>query len=90
MEGIFLLLLEFDVLVEEANVLLADVFSLVTEAVLDDLLLDLMQAHPRKEFLIKFAALIDHILEMYANLLDKVLRICPKIAEFRVLHIITL
>jgi len=70
--------------------MLADVLVLVTEAVLDDLLFDLMKAHPREEFFIKFAAFIDHILEMYANLLDKVLRIRLQIAEFRVFHVIAL
>lgn len=89
-EGVFLFLFEFDIFIEEADVLLADIFIFVAVAILDDLFFDLVQAHPGKKILIKFTALVDVILEMYANLLDKILRICLKIPKFRVFHIIAL
>ena len=84
LKRVFLGLLEFDVLEEEADVDLGVVLVLVIEAVLDDLALDLSSGHPGQKVLIELSSLEDGVLEVQLHLFDRLLGVGLQIAHSRV------
>ena len=88
-ERIFLSLLEFNILIEESNIIFSIVFELIVKSVFNDLFFDLVGDHPRQKIFVKFPPLKNHVLEMQSDLFDRFFGICLQIAQFRV-HIISL
>ena len=77
---ILLGLLEFNILIEESNIIFSIVFEFIVKSIFDDLFFDLVGDHPRQKFLIKFSPLKNHVLEMQSDLFDRLFSICLQIA----------
>ena len=82
LEAAFVLLVELDVLVEEADVVLGEVFVLVIVFFFDEAAFELPGAQPREELHLEASACKDLILENELNLLHYPLAVCAHVQRF--------
>ena len=78
----FVLLVELNVLVEEADVVLGEVFVLVIVFFFDEAAFQLPSAQPREELHLEASACKDLILENELNLLHHPLAVCAHVQRF--------